>query len=254
MIATTLPSTGMTARSKVVVSCDDRGRSTTSALVAEAPLLLRVTDRTAGEGVTVQLVGGAAGPLTGDRLSLDIDVCAGARLTMRSVAASLAQPGRVGAGRSVSTVTATVAPGASLDWWPEPLISVAGSDHLQVTRLQLADDTASARWVDELVLGRHEQPSGILTVDQRITGAGRPLLQHTLTFDPRHVGIGLHGHHRVVITAFQSGPQALAAHSLVDAGVRAVRVPLSATGTAWTVLADDLEFARATLAALGCCR
>ena len=55
----------------------------------------------------MHLVGGAAGPLGGDRLRLEIEVGAGALLDVRSVAASLALPGAGGA-QSRLEVTARV--------------------------------------------------------------------------------------------------------------------------------------------------
>jgi urease accessory protein len=55
-------------------------------LRSDPPLVLRATP--AG----LHLVGGAAGPLGGDELALDITVGAGACLVVRSAAATLAQP------------------------------------------------------------------------------------------------------------------------------------------------------------------
>lgn len=231
-------------------------------LRAEAPLLLRVTDQTA-EQLTVHLVGGAAGPLGGDCLDFDLAVGSGARLTVRSVAASLAQPGRER--ESVSTVRARVAAGASLDWWPQPLLSIAGSSHTIRTVVDVDRDVdaemdaetdagqhqpATIRWVDEVVLGRAGEKSGNLMVDQRFTVAGVPLACHCTTFDPLCAGVGRHGLGRSVITALVLGPRALEARSVASstsASISIARYPISATATSWIGLGHDIDELRAKM-------
>jgi len=66
------------ASAAVAVEIDAGGRLRLARLRAQAPLVLRPT----GPG-QVHLVGGAAGPLPGDRLCLDVEVGPGARLTVR---------------------------------------------------------------------------------------------------------------------------------------------------------------------------
>ncbi|MCU1397915.1 MAG: urease accessory protein UreD [Acidimicrobiales bacterium] len=240
----------MDATARLRVALDARGRTVPTELRAEAPLLMRVTDEDVGCGLTVHLVGGAAGPLAGDRLVFGLDLESGARLTVRSVAASLAQPGRAGANGSTAAVSARVHAGAALDWWPEPVISVSGSSHTITTAVDIAGD-AHVRWVDEAVLGRHREVGGRLTLHQRISIGGAPVLRHTVTLDPRHAGVGRHGHVRVVVTAIVTGPTAVPAASIVSPDLRCVRAPLGETCTAWIALADDLDRARAALADLG---
>ncbi len=87
---------------------------------SQAPLVLR---RTAD---AVYLVSGAAGPLGGDTLELRIEVRAGATLRLRTVAAAVALPGRYGE-ESRLTVTATVGPGARLEYLPEPTVAADGA-------------------------------------------------------------------------------------------------------------------------------
>jgi urease accessory protein len=248
----------MDASALLTVALDARGLSVPTELRAEAPLLIRVTAEDAGApesecsvGLQVHLVGGAAGPLGGDRLSFVVDVQEQSRLTVRSVGASLAQPGHARAGGSTATVRASVAPGAILDWWPEPIVSVIGSEHTQTTVVDIDPAARLVRWVDEMVLGRHGEPGGRLVLHQRVTVGGVPLLRHTATFDPRLAGIGRHGRHRVAITGVVVGHPSSAAEVLVDPDVRCVRYPLSDTCTAWIALADDLDRARRALGALG---
>ena len=242
----------MQARSSIHVGRDGRGQSAIVALRAEAPLLLRVAGgQRTGTPLLVQLVGGAAGPLGGDVLRLDIGVAADAALMIRSVAASMAQPGRPGTSGSNSTIVAAVGANASLDWWPEPLVSVHGSTHEQSTTVVLADDTSTLRWVDEVVLGRHAEEGGRLTMRQRVTVADLPVLHHVVAFDPQRAGIGAHGRERVVVTAIEVGRPSTSPGSIVEPHLRGARCPLSPTATSWVVLADDLDRARKALATLG---
>ncbi len=243
----------MDSTARLVAALDGRGRTVPTTLFGEAPLLLRVTseDTGAGSGLEVHLVGGAAGPLCGDRLRTSIDVGAGAALTVRSVAASLAQPGPCGSSGSTATVGAVLAAGASLDWWPEPLVSVRGSDHTLTTTVDIDVDAGPVRWVDEVVLGRHDEVGGRLSMHQRFSVGGRPILRHSVTFDPATAGIGRHGSARVAVTAVAVGGPVLTAASSIEAGLRVVRYPLNPACTAWIALGDDLDRARDALARLG---
>jgi urease accessory protein len=245
----------MQARAELVARVDDRGRTQAVTLLGQAPLLLRVTDR-CGDALTVHLVGGAAGPLGGDRLATDVVVGALARLRVRSVAASLAQPGLSHAGHSEARVAVSVGAGAMIDWHPQPLISVVGSNHVQHTTVALADDTSTLRWVDEVVLGRHGEPGGQLTVHQRFTVAGQAVVHHTLRFGPDLDGVGRHGTARAVVTALVIGaPDLVAGDSavIVDTGRRLCRLNLGSAHTMWIALADDLDDAWSGLVELGLC-
>jgi len=242
----------MDARAELVVRVDERGRTCPATVFGEAPLLLRVTDRD-DDALTVHLVGGAAGPLGGDRLSTTVGVGAGAALRVRSVAASLAQPGASPGAISHARVDVAVAPNATLDWHPQPLISVAGSNHVQHTEVALADESSTVRWIDEVVLGRHDEPGGLLTVHQRFTVAGRPILHHTLRFGA-HLAIGRHGNHRVAVTALvvcAGAEQPTGPAVIVDTTRRLCRLNLDESHTMWIALADDLDDARSGLAELG---
>jgi urease accessory protein len=123
----------MRACARIVAEADGDGRTRASVLRSESPLLLRRTGPRTDARLTVHLVGGAAGPLRGDDLRLDIEVGPGARLDVRSVAASLALPGPPGRPPSRTTVCASVAEGATLRWMPEPLIAGDGCHHMTCT-------------------------------------------------------------------------------------------------------------------------
>jgi urease accessory protein len=171
------------ASARVVAEADGRGGTRLAVLRGESPLLLRRTGRGAGPGVTVHLVGGAAGPLRGDDLRLDLEVGPGAELEVRSVAASLALPGRPGAPPSRLEVRAAVASGAVLRWLPEPLIAAAGCDHRAVTHVEVADG-GRLLWRDDLVCGRHGEPSGDVGMRTTIRYAGATLYRHDLAVGP----------------------------------------------------------------------
>ena len=240
----------MQAHAHLRVGRDDRGRSAVRELRSEAPLLLRQTPASS-DGVVVQLIGGAAGPLGGDDLHLRIEVEPASSLRVRSVAASLAQPSAAG-GASGATTTVAVGDGGSLDWWPEPLVSVRGSHHVVRTAVDL-HGTATLRWVDAVCLGRHAEPSGVVDVRQRICVDGSPLVAHELRFGSSRSS-GLHGDARVAITALVRGPVSLPSETALRPGVRAARMPVDERTTAWIALGDHLERLTAVLVELGLAR
>ncbi|MGI9119531.1 MAG: urease accessory protein UreD, partial [Acidimicrobiales bacterium] len=71
--------------------------------------------------VTVWMVGTAAGPLSGDRVGLGVEVGAGASVTVRSTAASIVLGGP-SEDDSELVVDVDVGPGGELCWLPEPTV------------------------------------------------------------------------------------------------------------------------------------
>jgi urease accessory protein len=136
--------------------------------------------------VTVHLVGGAAGPLGGDDLDLAVSVGPDARLRLRSVAATVALPGRDGA-ESHLTIRVDVASGGELDWQPEPLVAAAGCRH---RTLSTVDIEAGGRLTlrEELVCGRHDEPSGNAVIGMIVRYAGRALYANELAVGPTAEG------------------------------------------------------------------
>jgi urease accessory protein len=198
----------MRASAQIVAVADGSGGTRLTTLRGEAPLLPRRTGprgravhhaddgppgslNPAGSGsgsgeATVHLVGGAAGPLGGDRLRIEIEVGPDARLCVRTVAASLALPGREG-GQSRLEITTRVGPGGRLRWLPEPLIGARGCDHLSVSTIELAAG-ASLVWREELVCGRHGEPAGDVRLRLTARYDGRTLLRSDLSVGPRAAG------------------------------------------------------------------
>jgi urease accessory protein len=170
----------MRATGRVVAELRE-GRTRLATVRSEAPLLLRRTGEL-GDGAQVHLVGGAAGPLGGDRLRLEIEVGPGASLCLRTVAASVALPGPDGSASQVQ-ISASVATGGRLAWLPEPLVAARGCRHVATCRVTLAEG-AHLAWRDQLVCGRHGETPGNAVVALAVTYGGRALYQHELAVGP----------------------------------------------------------------------
>ncbi|MBF9132660.1 urease accessory protein UreD [Plantactinospora sp. S1510] len=177
----------MRAQARIVAVADPVRGTRLAAMRGEPPLLPRRTFPSDSEGeVQLHLVGGAAGPLGGDDLRIEIEVGPDARLCVRSVAASLALPGPAG-GQSRLHITARVAAGGRLRWLPEPLIGAAGCDHRTVTSIALAEG-ATLLWREELVCGRYAEPVGDVRIETTLRYGGRTLLRNDLAVGPRASG------------------------------------------------------------------
>ena len=85
---------------------------------------------------TVHLVSAAATPLGGDVISVRVVVEPGARLRVRTVAATMVLPGPDGASRTASWELEVA---GELDLDPQPTIVAAESRHVTTTRLTLAE-------------------------------------------------------------------------------------------------------------------
>ena len=123
-------------------------------------------------------MGGAGGPLGGDDLALDIEVGPGASLTLRTAAASLAQPGEA-PGPSRIEVRAGVGEGGEFRWLPEPVVAVRGCVHLMEATVTL-DRGATLVWREEVILGRHREVPGSVCTRTIVDLDGTPLLRHEL--------------------------------------------------------------------------
>jgi urease accessory protein len=213
------------ASARIVARCQPDGVTRLTTLAGEAPLLLRRTSparssgsssgaglgalpgndathsnaasrlassartgiEAAGPGpAQVHLVGGSAGPLGGDELRCSVDLGPGARLEVRSVAASVALPGPNGRESSLE-ILARVGEGAALSWSPQPLIAARGARHRTIARVELAAD-ARLVWRDELVLGRDGEEPGSVSTRLRVVRDGKVLLDHEIAMGPRHPG------------------------------------------------------------------
>jgi urease accessory protein len=215
---------------------------TVERLVDDPPIGWRVTPG------AVYLVGTAGGPTGDDQVRLDVEVAPGARLAVRSSAATIVY---AGTGTS-QRIDAAVGAGGAIDWAPEPVVVTAGAHHTQVTRIT-ADPSASIDWTELLVLGRHQEPPGRadLRLDCTLAG-GRPLLRHRLQFGPGATGWdgpAVLGGHRTVALRLVAGP-ALAPPPRRQ-GEGWAWLDLEGSGWLLTAVAADLPTLLGALAAAG---
>lgn len=224
-------------------------------LASQAPLVLRRTPD------AVYLVGGAAGPLGGDSLSLSVSVGAGAFLRVRTAAASVALPGLDGL-ESVLRVSVSVGAGGRLEYLPEPVVVTDGARHATLVSVTLAPG-ASLVLRDEVLLGRHGEAGGAARTSLRVSYAGRPLLRHALSVagtDPASLGPAVLAGHRAVGTLLlvneggtapggTEGPGAAAGGRPRPLATPEVAVmPLAGPGVLVTALAHDAVSLRRHLA------
>jgi urease accessory protein len=176
-----------------VERASDAGKSRITRLHSEAPLILRPTHPVGptpleswhwqfARPVHVSLAAGAAGPIGGDDLRLDVDVGAGASLVLRTVAATLVLPGPHGQpSRTVTTVR--VAAGGVLIWLPEPVIAAHRCHHAAFTQV-LLEPGARLLLREELLLGRHGEQPGRIRQRLRVCLGDCPLHDQEIALGP----------------------------------------------------------------------
>lgn len=191
------------------------------ALVRDAPpVAFRATPE------AVYLVGTAASPVGDDKVIIDVEVEAGAALKVRSAASMIAW---ASAGSSLE-VNVSVGRGGYLDWHLQPMIASAGCSFSQRVRVKL-DNGAALRWTEEIVLGRHGEQPGRLSMRLDVDIDDIPLLRHQLELGPGVPGWdgpAVLGHNRAV------GLVLLTTTGVTDGGPGA---PSSGTGPGWAVMA-----------------
>ncbi|MEH1014798.1 urease accessory protein UreD [Micromonospora sp. CPCC 206060] len=235
----------MRALARVVARADGHGGTRLTELRGESPLLLRQTPGGTG-ALTVYVVGGAAGPLAGDDLRLEIEVGPGAALRVCGVAASVALPGRPGA-VSRMQVHAVVGAGGALHWLPEQLVAARGCAHLSEARVKLAAG-ATLSWRDELICGRYDEPAGNATVYTSVDHDGRPLLRQSLAVGPDAPGWdgpAVLGGARATGSLLLVEPTGGSRSTAVHPGGSAARLPLHGSpATLFTATAPDARLLR----------
>ncbi|GAA5166402.1 hypothetical protein GCM10023321_57470 [Pseudonocardia eucalypti] len=156
----------------------------------------------------VHLVQAAGGPLGGDELELRLRLAEGTELTVGSAGATVAQPSRSDdAGPARWTVTAELAEGARLRWWPEPTVVCDRARLHTEFRLAVAEG-AAALVREEVRLGRYGQAGGAYRGALTADHAGAPLLRHTTVLDgadPALTGPGGTSGARHVVTVLGVG-------------------------------------------------
>ncbi len=234
-----VPRNRLAAAARIEAVAGPGGTTRLPVLSSQAPLVLRRTPS------AVYLVGGAAGPIGGDELSLSIAVGPGAFLRMRTAAASIALPGPDGA-ESVLRVSVSVAAGGRLEYLPEPVVVSNGARHATLISVTLAAG-ASLVLRDELLLGRHGEAGGAARTVLRVDYAGQPLLRQSVEVsgsDPVALGPAVLSCHRAVGSLLLAGEGADG--SGTEGGARVGRatperavMPLIGPGVLVTALAGD---------------
>ncbi len=222
---------------EVVARCDPRGRTVLPVVRASGQLAVRRTGP-----ARVHLVATAFGPLGGDDAEIRLVVEAGARLSVRSVAAAVVLPARGESPPSRQVVRAEVA--GALDVVPEPTVVTARAVHLAELPAVLAEG-GELTATEQVLLGRTGEQPGRWTGTTRVEQAGRPLLHTTVGLGPGAPAWSPPVAPRAYVSTVRvGGPR-----PDVETGVDAVRLPLPGgwVGTAW---AGELHEAVARLASV----
>ncbi len=163
----------MIAHARVRTILIEDGKSRNIELISEPPLTFRETI----DGL--KIVNTSAGPIAGDKFSLDVLVEDGAALQLGTIAATIALPGKADAPASLTDYRFSVGNESTFSWMAQPLIVSAGARHHQILDFDLAQDS-NFMAIDSIVLGRHNEEPGELKQDIRVRVAGREVLSQCL--------------------------------------------------------------------------
>ncbi|MCW2582605.1 MAG: Urease accessory protein [Klenkia sp.] len=161
---------------EVVARAGPGGRTVLPVVRASGQLAVRRTGPT-----TVHLVATAFGPLGGDEAEIRLVVEAGARLSVRTVAAAVVLPARGESPPSVQRVSAEVA--GELYLQPEPTVVTTRAHHHALLHAVLAGG-ARLTATEQVQLGRTGEEPGHWTGTTRVERAGAPLLHTTVGLGP----------------------------------------------------------------------
>lgn len=184
---------------------------------------------------TVHMIGTAATPLGGDTLCIRIVVGAGATLSLHSVAASVALPGR-SVVESNAEWLVSVDEGGVLVFDPEPMVVAGNAIHHTRTRIEFA---ASSRieYRERVQIGRVGENLGRWIGTMHTDVDGHAHLRHRV-----ELGVGTVGHD--VLSAPWSLSSTLVYPDDRPAGAvgsSAVRMPLAAGGSLTTSTGPALD-------------
>lgn len=177
---------------------------------------------------TVHLIGTAATPLGGDELDITIVVGPGARLAVRSVAATIALPSAA-TPASVAHWHFQVDSGGDLDFDPEPTIVAAGAHHHTISTIRLAPD-ARLRLRERVQIGRAGEDNGGWRGDLIADLGEIPLLRHRV-----ELGAGTAADDALTAPrALESELRYPDDRPVESVGLTGTRLPLAAGGTLLT--------------------
>jgi urease accessory protein len=191
--------------------------------------------RETGPGV-VHLVGTAAGPLGGDDVTIVVRLGPGAELAVRSAGATIVQPGGQ-VPDSRLRLLVTIEDGARLDVACEPTVICHRAEHQAEAVVDLAG-SGQVRLLEQVLLGRSNEPGGGWAGRTRLTRDGVAELRHTLRSEVLTDGV------RVISTLLRSGIETVPASS-----GNAVAMALAAGGSLVTATGTHLLAVQADLLA-----
>jgi urease accessory protein len=125
---------------------------------------------------TVHLVSAAVTPLGGDAIHIRVVVEEGARLRVRTAAATVTLPGPA---TLESHVTWTLDVAGDLDIDPQPTVVAATSRHFTSTQLQLTE-SGRVRLRERVQIGRSDERQGFWSGSLHVDVDGAPLLRHRI--------------------------------------------------------------------------
>jgi urease accessory protein len=126
------------------------------------------------EAATVHLISTAATPLGGDVIKVRVIVEPGARLRLRSVAATIALPGPQ---MKASQAYLDLEVGGHLDIDLEPTVVAADAEHRTAVTAAISD-TGTLRLRERVQIGRTGERQGFWSGSMHADALGRALLRH----------------------------------------------------------------------------
>jgi urease accessory protein len=123
---------------------------------------------------TVHLISTAATPLGGDAIHVRVVVEPGARLRLRSAAATMTLPGSL---TPESHASWTLEVAGELDIDPEPTVVAATSRHFTATQLEITE-AGRVRLRERIKIGRSGERQGFWSGALHADVDGSPLLRH----------------------------------------------------------------------------
>ncbi|MGZ4584455.1 MAG: urease accessory protein UreD, partial [Mycobacterium sp.] len=133
---------------------------------------------------TVHLVSAAAIPLGGDSMTIRVVVEPGARLRLRSAAATVALPG---ASEPTSYAHWDIEVSGELDVDLEPTVVAGAARHVSTVALVLRDD-GTVRLRERVQIGRCNEREGFWSGSLRADRDGVPLLRHRVELGAGSLG------------------------------------------------------------------
>lgn len=147
---------------------------------------------------TVHLLSAAATPLGGDTISIRVVVQAGARLRLRSVAATMVMPG---AAERASQTSMELEVAGHLDVDLQPTVIAADAVHTSSVRAGI-DEAGALRLRERVQIGRSYEQQGFWTGSLRADIKGQPLLRHRVELGAGAVSDDVLSAPRALVSSF----------------------------------------------------